>query len=687
MTTTTQAGTEVKLETLLTWGAAKRVATRNGDRNLRTAPATEAFWKQWRENKPVLQAAGISVSKKGSDWQVCWWAPLDPQEQAARIAQHAAEEEERKRADSGELATLPAEMEPAFAAVSERLLAYQVPSARRQLKAMLDYKGAFDASDTGTGKTFVTLATAKVLNRPVFVVCPKAVMTSWARGAAHFGITDIIICNYEALREGGTLHCAVTFKMVEKKVKGVLVKKRVFEDCIWKLASDTVVVFDEAHRMKDAKTLNSQLGFAAIRQGYWTMGLTATGADNPMQMKFIALLTKQIKEEKQFFGWMLKNGVRKGRWGFEFCGGQEALHRIHRNMFPLHGTRIKISDLGDAFPETQIEPELYELNGATNEINAAYEQMANEIARIAKSEMDDSDKQACILTERLRARQRAEILKVPCLVDRVNDAIEEGMSVAVFVNFEETLTALAARLKTTSVVRGGQSQAERDAVVDAFQADKEPVILCNIKAGGVGIGLHGSPSARMRYSYVLPTDSAQDMKQAFGRVHRARGAKSIQRIFLAAGTIEEYIFANFKDKAGRIDTLNDGDMKLRGAGESVCDEQPAIVEPVTTVTLAPAQPAAARPARGHAAATTPDAVDAEAEKLSPEIIAQAHQGMKLLAEADPDRASERNGVGFSGADGEFGHKLASAERLTPRMAVYAVRLCRKYHRQLGFKFE
>ena len=94
--------------------------------------------------------------------------------------------------------------------------------------------------------------------------------------------------------------------------------------------------------------------------------------------------------------------------------------------------------------------------------------------------------------------------------------------------------------------------------IDDFQSDKESIIICNIRAGGVGISLHGSLTAKTRLALICPTDSAQDLKQALGRVHRAQGAKSLQRIVFAADTIEEDVCNNVQAKLKRMSLINNG---------------------------------------------------------------------------------------------------------------------------------
>ena len=79
---------------------------------------------------------------------------------------------------------------------------YQLPSIKRLAVALDAFIGGLDASDTGTGKTPVAIAVAKVLGRSVFVICPKNVIPPGSE-ARRFGVR-IVAINYEMLRDGNT---------------------------------------------------------------------------------------------------------------------------------------------------------------------------------------------------------------------------------------------------------------------------------------------------------------------------------------------------------------------------------------------------------------------------------------------------------------------------------------------------
>jgi hypothetical protein len=256
--------------------------------------------------------------------------------------------------------------------------------------------------------------------------------------------------------------------------------------------------------------------------------------------------------------------------------------------------------------------------------------------------------------------------------------------------------ALCAKLKTNCVIRGGQKDSDRQANIDAFNADRSHVIICNIKAGGVGVSLHGTPTSRMRYAIICPTHSGQDLKQALGRVWRAKGAKSIQRIFFAAGTIEEKVCKQVNAKISRIDVLNDGipdeDLAVTNTRDYAAEaaarvELPEIKTTPTQVEVdVNEKPVAHTTGQQGVPAKRNDYIEWLAGQLTKEQVETAHAVMRQLAGMDEDHAAERNDIGFSGADTEFGHKLANAASLSPRQAAHAVKLAIKYRKQVGVLF-
>jgi SNF2 family DNA or RNA helicase len=94
-----------------------------------------------------------------------------------------------------------------------------------------------------------------------------------------------------------------------------------------------------------------------------------------------------------------------------------------------------------------------------------------------------------------------------------------------------------------------------------FNEDKSQIIIANIKAGGVGISLHDTHGKYPRVSIISPSWSAQDILQALGRIHRAKGkTETLQKIIFCKDTIEEKICEKVAEKIGNIAMINDGNM-------------------------------------------------------------------------------------------------------------------------------
>ncbi len=62
------------IERSLVWSKPQVVTNDFGKvRTLRTAPATEVFWKAWRADKQAMRAAGYSARPVAGGWQALHW--------------------------------------------------------------------------------------------------------------------------------------------------------------------------------------------------------------------------------------------------------------------------------------------------------------------------------------------------------------------------------------------------------------------------------------------------------------------------------------------------------------------------------------------------------------------------------------------------------------------------------------
>jgi SNF2 family DNA or RNA helicase len=136
------------------------------------------------------------------------------------------------------------------------------------------------------------------------------------------------------------------------------------------------------------------------------------------------------------------------------------------------------------------------------------------------------------------------------------DAMEEGFSVVVFMNFKESLRETAALLDC-NYIDGSVKQEDRDEYIRRFQADEDNCLVVNAATGGTGISLHDTHGNRPRLSLISPSFNAKEFAQVIGRIHR-NGAKSdaLQRVMLASGSVEEKVMQIIADKLRAMDSIH-----------------------------------------------------------------------------------------------------------------------------------
>jgi hypothetical protein len=435
--------------------------------------------------------------------------------------------------------TQPDLLAPVRAANAQGLLSYQVEPAGRLARSLRVLGAAPDCSDMGVGKTYAAVAAFRELGIKPLVICPKSVIPSWGRAAAHLQWPLLEVVNWESIRTGR--HPLFLSGRFSPTVRGI--------------------IFDEAHRGRNAGTKNSELAIAAHRQRIPSLVLSATLAETPLHFEVWGRVLG-LFEEGKFLSWAAKYGCQITERGLEFLGDETHLAALHKTLFPARGVRVRIAELGSQFPDTLITAEAYDAD-ETPEIVAAYSEMETELAEIeAKGARDKYAHQFAVL---IRAQQKIEMLKVPLIASLARDAVAEGSKVVIFCNYEESRAALCEKLETQCTVHGGQTgvrgSAERQNWIDRFQRNWEDFCVVNIKAGGVGTSFHDPNGVVPRATLVCPTFSAVDLRQALGRVRRSGGAASIQKIVYVSGTIEEAAAKSVTKKLGNLDALNDGDLR------------------------------------------------------------------------------------------------------------------------------
>ena len=415
-------------------------------------------------------------------------------------------------------------------------------------RALREFDSAMDGSDTGTGKTIMALEVSKRLGLCPIIICPKAVVPAWEYEMGRMRIPMGFARNYEMMRSGDEPFLKRRGKRMEWLAKP--------QACL--------LIFDEVHRCKGDKTLNSKMLSAAKDQGIKTLMLSATACANPKEMKSIGHVLGMHKG-KDWWSWCLRNGCRRGRFGgLSFNNSDRVLKKFHKHIYEDgRGSRIRVADLpAGSFPETVISATGYEMQDPFL-LNNIYMEMHDSLAALEEKSANDEENP---LTIQLRARQQVELFKVPTFDGLAKDAINEGNSVVIFVNFRATLEALYMRINSwlfdsISVIHGGQTDDQRAEAMESFQANTTKVCICITAAGGTGLSLHDEHGDHPRVALISPSFSAIELRQVLGRVHRAGGRTlSVQNIVFANGTVESSVCDAVRRKLNNLDLVNDDDL-------------------------------------------------------------------------------------------------------------------------------
>jgi len=533
-----------------------------------TLPYGCEFWNYWK-SKDALRKAGFQVKKVRGKYVVNFWTrePFPEHQDAPSVREHWNPPGGKKGKGKEGPAPPPKPVELS-GGVREKLFEYQIPHATSIATILNSKDAALDTSDTGTGKTYTSLAVAKQLGKKPTIICPPAVMSDWKKACEHFGIKDYTIVNWELARTGKKRGPPGPRGGAGKTIPAGFVEKK-GRDFKWNLAEDDFVVFDEVHKAKNPNTAQARMVKAIADSPAKKVMLSATAAEDPTKMRVIGEVLGLFKGNG-FYDWARQYGCdtvevrsRSGRpvinprtgrvqKAFKFVGGQNDIKRLNESIVGRSMARMRINEL-EGFPETDIRAHSYDLGPSkTNAFNKYYENL--------KTQLEEEGNPAAALVAMGLARHKLEELKVPVFKSLAEDALESGNSITIFVNYKDTANALKEIFGDDAVLHTGDvSRKDREEAKRLFQNDEKRIFISTIATGGTGMSLHDVNGKHPRVSLISPNYSAQQVKQTFGRVWRAGGkSKSVQRMVFIAGTMEEAVCDRVNEKLKNIDALNDG---------------------------------------------------------------------------------------------------------------------------------
>ncbi|GAA3802381.1 DEAD/DEAH box helicase [Sphaerisporangium flaviroseum] len=411
--------------------------------------------------------------------------------------------------------------------------------------------GGILADDMGLGKTAQTLSLMLEERAggpvpPTLLVCPMSLVSNWQKEAARFAPSLRVYVHHGGTRKRDEELVAVVGEtdLVVTTYGTALRDAAILAGFAWGR-----VVCDEAQAIKNSAARQAQ----AVRSipARTRLALTGTPVENHLAelwsiMEFCnpGLLgpAKRFKERYQE--------------PIEARGDQDAARALKRATGPFVLRRLKtdktiISDL----------PEKLEMKvwcTLTPEQASLYQAVVSDMmARIDDSE--GIERRGNVLATMTRLKQvcnhPAHLLKdgsrlagrsgkLARLEELAEEIVEEGDKVLVFTQYAEFGSLLqpylAAHLDRPVLwLHGGLPKKKRDALVERFQNDDEPMIfLLSLKAAGTGLNLTAA-------NHVIHVDrwwnpAVED--QATDRAFRIGQKRNVQvRKFICVGTLEERI--------------------------------------------------------------------------------------------------------------------------------------------------
>lgn len=421
----------------------------------------------------------------------------------------------------------------------------------------LELKRFINGDEQGLGKTLQSIGTihgASLKGEDVFpclVICPSSLKINWQRewemwtdrkamvldnkskDSWHrfyeIGMADVFITNYESLKKFFVRHMPP-----KGQLKGS--KDIIMDDRINLFKS---IIVDESHRCKNPSTQQAKLTLRISQHKEWVILLTGTPVVNkPIDLFPQLAIINRLKEfgnQKTFLG--------------RYCeGGRGAANLKELNyLLNMHCFfRREKKQVAKDLPDKQRQTIMCDINNRDEYIKArdkfvAYleEQGANdeEIARKLRGE---------IMVKMGELKKISALGKLNEVKEFVHEVIDSGEKLILFCNLHFIVDAMLKEFPKAVTITGRDNHAVKQLNRDRFQNDPNvQLIICNIKAAGVGITL----TASSRVAFIEYPWTYADCVQCEDRAHRIGQKNNVMcTYFLGHNTIDEWMYQLIMEK-------------------------------------------------------------------------------------------------------------------------------------------
>jgi hypothetical protein len=426
--------------------------------------------------------------------------------------------------------------------VESRLGGELRPFQRAGVAYVLQARRAFLADEQGLGKTVQALAALEADEAyPAVVVCPASLKLNWMREIETWlphrtatlvqgtGKTppaaDITVLNYEIVH-------AHTARLTLRKLKAV--------------------VLDESHYVKNPRAKRTQ----AVRR--LVGGLSENGLRLALTGTPVLNHAEELIPQLRILGCLdtFGSGARFAR-RFQGIGAEERIHwHLRRTCFVR---RLK----ADVLPQLPAKRQVVVPVALDNE--REYRLAEKDVVEWLREQPLDLKELDAKIAATLRAERLAQLNTLKRLAAMgksgaattwIHDFLESGEPLVVFAGSRDVQERLVQRFPEALHILGSDTQNQREAAVQAFQAPDGPqLLICATRVAGQGITL--TRASNVAFLDLEWTPAMHD--QAEDRLHRIGQHDAVTAWYLlAAQTIDETMIELIGRKRGIVAAVTDG---------------------------------------------------------------------------------------------------------------------------------
>lgn len=427
------------------------------------------------------------------------------------------------------------------------------------LSFLLGRRRSILADDMGLGKTrqSIIAMTQAEPQGPYLVVCPASVKyngaheISLALGHAEVGIVGPddppavgfrgwVIVNYDLLKR----HVDI---LLEHPFTGL--------------------VFDEAHYLRNHRTIRSRLSHRLVEENPGepvVHVLTGTPMTNRPRDLFPLLQLVKHALGRSFLAFARRYcDGHKNDYGYWVTAGASNIEELSVQLQGIMLRRHK-DEVLDLPPKLRTWIDVDVPEDVRTRLNAV-------VGRFLDGDLRTDRGRRMDVGLFSRARRRLAVAKVPQTLEYVRGAVDQGEKVILYSCSRHAIRRFAEQLGDAAVViTGAVPTPKRPALIDRFQNDDSVrVLIGQIHAAGVGINLTAANLVVFNDLDWVPANHWQ----AEDRAHRIGQARTVNvTYFVARGTLEEFVRTVLEAKSQLIDDLVEGKSLAEDMEGDVLDE-------------------------------------------------------------------------------------------------------------------